>query len=162
MKKLIVGTVALATLGMVVFNGSTAQAADKSENTVVEYAVEGDYTLVIPEKVSLKHNETTGMSVKTVNRNLEPGKEVEVKLTNGLSADGEIELQRVGSASDKVTSSLKSNDVLVPVANPVIGSFTGYAIAETEVSKIEFGIPQGQILAGSYTTTLTFGASYKN
>ncbi len=37
------------------------------------------------------------MSVKTINRNLEPGKEVEVTLSSGLSADGEIELQRVGA-----------------------------------------------------------------
>lgn len=160
MKKEVVSTVALATLGMMFLNGKTVLAADKTENTVVEYAVEGDYTLVIPEKVILSHNSITEMSVKTVNRNLEPGKEVEIKLSSGLSADGEIELQRDGSTSDVITSSLKSNNAIVPVANPVIGRFTGFAMPETEVSKIEFGIPQGQKLAGSYNTTLTFEASY--
>lgn len=157
MKKLVVGTLAIATFGMMVINGSTAHA----DTTKVEYSVEGDYTLVIPQTINLLHNNVTEMSVKTVNRNLEPGKEVEIAITDGLSADGEIELQRTGSISDVLTSSIKSNNNPVTIANPVIGSFTGYAAAETEVSKIEFGIPQGQQLAGSYSTTLTFGASYK-
>lgn len=161
MKKLVVSTLALATLGMMITNGSNAYAANKQEDTVVEYSVEGDYTLVIPEKVNLSSENSTEMSVSTINRNLEPGKEVEIKLTTGLSADGEIELERTGSTSDKVTSSLKSNNNVVTVTDPVIGSFTGYALEETEVSKIEFGIPQGEKKAGAYQATLTFAAAYK-
>lgn len=157
MKKLVVGVSVLATLGMVIFIGNTAHA----DTTKVEYSVESDYTLVIPQSVNLLHDTVTEMSVKTINRNLEPEKEVEIRVTNGLKADGEIELERTGSTSDKLTSSIKSNGTSVTVANPVIGSFTGYAMAETEVSKIEFGIPQGEKLAGSYSTTLVFGASYK-
>lgn len=157
MKKLVVGTLALATLGMMVINGSTAQA----DTTKVEYSVEGDYTLVIPQTVNLLHDNTTEMSIKTINRNLAPGKEVEITISNGLSADGEIELQRTASVSDVLTSSIKSNNAPVLITNPVIGSFTGYATAETEVSKVEFGVPQGQQLAGSYSTTLTFAAAYK-
>lgn len=160
MKKLVVGTLALAILGMMITNGSNAYAADKQENTVVEYSVEGDYTLLIPKKVNLSSENSTEMSVSTINRNLEPGKEVVIRLTAGLSADGEVELQRTDSTSDKVTSSLKSNNNVVTVANPVIGSFTGYALEETEVSKIEFGIPQGEKRAGAYQTTLTFVAAY--
>lgn len=109
----------------------------------MEYSVEGDYTLVVPEKVNLSNDNATEMSVKTINRNLEPGKEVEVTLSSGLSADGEIELQRVGATSDVITSSFKSNNSTVTMANPVIGSFSGYAIEETEVSKIQIGSPQG-------------------
>ncbi|MBO0458104.1 hypothetical protein JZO77_15315 [Enterococcus hulanensis] len=161
MKKLVAGTLALATLGMMVINGSNAYAADKQENTIVEYSVEGDYTLVIPQKINLIHNSSTDMSIKTVNRNLEPDQEVEIKITDGLSADGEIELQRTGSASDVLTSSIKSNNTLVTIADSVIGSFTGYALEEKEVSKIEIGIPEGDQLAGNYSTTLTFGASFK-
>ncbi|EAC2314158.1 hypothetical protein RDV36_002761, partial [Listeria monocytogenes] len=103
----------------------------------------------------------TEMSVKTINRNLEPGKEVEVTLSSGLSADGEIELQRVGAISDVITSSFKSNNSVVPMANPVIGSFSGYAMEETEVSKIQIGNPQGDKKAGAYQTTLTFTAAFK-
>ncbi|WP_071879603.1 hypothetical protein, partial [Enterococcus termitis] len=156
MKKLVVGTLALATLGMMVINGSTAQA----DTTKVEYSVEGDYTLVIPQTVNLLHDNTTEMSIKTINRNLAPNKEVEITISDGLSADGEIELQRTNSASDVLTSSIKSNNNPVSITNPVIGSFTGYAMAETEVSKVEFGVPQGQQLAGNYSTTLTFAAAY--
>ncbi|HAA3121046.1 TPA_asm: hypothetical protein GEJ33_00005, partial [Listeria monocytogenes] len=143
------------------FSGGTAYAADKEGNTVVEYSVEGDYTLVVPEKVNLSNDNATEMSVKTINRNLEPGKEVEVTLSSRLSADGEIELQRVGATSDVITSSFKSNNSVVPMANPVIGSFSGYAIEETEVSKIQIGNPQGDKKAGAYQTTLTFTAAFK-
>ncbi|HAA5077496.1 TPA_asm: hypothetical protein GEU67_13045, partial [Listeria monocytogenes] len=143
------------------FSGGTAYAADKEGNTVVEYSVEGDYTLVVPEKVNLSNDNATEMSVKTINRNLEPGKEVEVTLSSGLSADGEIELPRVGAISDVITSSFKSNNSVVPMANPVIGSFSGYAMEETEVSKIQIGNPQGDKKAGAYQTTLTFTAAFK-
>ncbi|HAO6544858.1 TPA: hypothetical protein IQC52_002844, partial [Listeria monocytogenes] len=118
-------------------------------------------TLVVPEKVNLSNDNATEMSVKTINRNLEPGKEVEVTLSSGLSADGEIELQRVGATSDVITSSFKSNNSTVTMANPVIGSFSGYAIEETEVSKIQIGSPQGDKKAGAYQTTLTFTAAFK-
>ncbi|EAV9809878.1 hypothetical protein OGP71_000539 [Listeria monocytogenes] len=161
MNKLVLSTLSVAAMGMVIFSGGTAYAADKEGNTVVEYSVEGDYTLVVPEKVNLSNDNATEMSVKTINRNLEPGKEVEVTLSRGLSADGEIELQRVGAISDVITSSFKSNNSVVPMANPVIGSFSGYAIEETEVSKIQIGNPQGDKKAGAYQTTLTFTAAFK-
>ncbi len=108
MNKLVLSTLSVAAMGMVIFSGGTAYAADKEGNTVVEYSVEGDYTLVVPEKVNLSNDNATEMSVKTINRNLEPGKEVEVTLSSGLSADGEIELQRVGAISDVITSSFKN------------------------------------------------------
>ncbi|EAC4530680.1 hypothetical protein Q838_03855 [Listeria monocytogenes] len=161
MNKLVLSTLSVAAMGMVIFSGGTAHAADKEGNTVVEYSVEGDYTLVVPEKVNLSNDNATEMSVKTINRNLEPGKEVEVTLSSGLSADGEIELQRVGATSDVITSSFKSNNSTVTMANPVIGSFSGYAIDETEVSKIQIGSPQGDKKAGAYQTTLTFTAAFK-
>ncbi|HHQ0539005.1 TPA: hypothetical protein ACSKSY_000748 [Listeria monocytogenes] len=161
MNKLVLSTLSVAAMGMVFFSGGTACAADKEGNTVVEYSVEGDYTLVVPEKVNLSNDNATEMSVKTINRNLEPGKEVEVTLSSGLSADGEIELQRVGAISDVITSSFKSNNSVVPMANPVIGSFSGYAMEETEVSKIQIGNPQGDKKAGAYQTTLTFTAAFK-
>ncbi|HHP9123876.1 TPA: hypothetical protein ACSJWG_002540 [Listeria monocytogenes] len=161
MNKLVLSTLSVAAMGMVFFSGGTAYAADKEGNTVVEYSVEGDYTLVVPEKVNLSNDNATEMSVKTINRNLEPGKEVEVTLSSRLSADGEIELQRVGATSDVITSSFKSNNSVVPMANPVIGSFSGYAIEETEVSKIQIGNPQGDKKAGAYQTTLTFTAAFK-
>ncbi|EAD7948865.1 hypothetical protein E3303_06135 [Listeria monocytogenes] len=161
MNKLVLSTLSVATMGMVFFSGGTAYAADKEGNTVVEYSVEGDYTLVVPEKVNLSNDNATEMSVKTINRNLEPGKEVEVTLSSGLSADGEIELQRVGATSDVITSSFKSNNSTVTMANPVIGSFSGYAMEETEVSKIQIGNPQGDKKAGAYQTTLTFTAAFK-
>ncbi|AVS30511.1 TPA_asm: hypothetical protein GJA55_10905 [Listeria monocytogenes] len=161
MNKLVLSTLSVAAMGMVFFSGGTAYAADKEGNTVVEYSVEGDYTLVVPEKVNLSNDNATEMSVKTINRNLEPGKEVEVTLSSGLSADGEIELQRVGATSDVITSSFKSNNSTVTMANPVIGSFSGYAIEETEVSKIQIGSPQGDKKAGAYQTTLTFTAAFK-
>lgn len=157
MEKLVGSMMTFATLGMMVINGSTAQA----DTTKVEYSVEGEYTLVIPQTVSLLQDSTTEVSIKTVNRNLEPDQEVEISITDGLSGDGEIKLQRTGSDSDVLTSSIKSKNNLVTIANPVVGSFTGYVMAETEVTKIEFGIPQGDLLAGSYSTTLTFGAGYK-
>ncbi|MBC2108852.1 hypothetical protein [Listeria innocua] len=161
MNKLVLSTLSVAAMGMVFFSGGTAYAADKEGNTVVEYSVEGDYTLVVPEKVNLSSDNATEMSVKTINRNLEPGKEVEVTLSSGLSADGEIELQRVGAISDVITSSFKSNNSTVTMANPVIGSFSGYAMEETEVSKIQIGNPQGDKKAGAYQTTLTFTAAFK-
>ncbi|EAE1669331.1 hypothetical protein Q9T56_002632 [Listeria monocytogenes] len=161
MNKLVLSTLSVAAMGMVIFSGGTAYAADKEGNTVVEYSVEGDYTLVVPEKVNLSNDNATEMSVKTINRNLEPGKEVEVTLSSGLSADGKIELQRVGAISDVITSSFKSNNSVVPMANPVIGSFSGYAMEETEVSKIQIGNPQGDKKAGAYQTTLTFTAAFK-
>lgn len=43
----------------------------------------------------------------------------------------------------------------------MIGSFPEYAIAETEVSKIEFVVLLAQQLAGSYFNTLTFSTAYK-
>lgn len=157
MKKLVsgatIGMIALGTLGL-----STTALAD---TTAVEYDVDSTYTLIIPQRVELNANSVTDMSIKTVNRNLEPGDTIAVSISSGLEADGEIKLERTGSISDTLTSSVKVGGSAVTLANPVVGEFSGYAMAETEVSSIEFGIPQGNKLAGGYSQTLVFTAAPK-
>jgi hypothetical protein len=157
MKKTVLSTLILGVFALMTVNSGTVNA----DTTKVEYSVDSDYTLVIPQSIHLLPDEAVEMSIKTVNRNLKPGQEVEVSLASGLSKDGEIELQRSNSISDVLTSSIKSNGSLIVLSNPVICSFDGYAMDETEVSTIEFGIPKGEKLAGSYNTTLVFEAGYK-
>lgn len=158
MKKTILSTLILGTFAILTINSSSANA----DTTIVEYSVDSDYTLIIPQSINLLPDDAVEMSIKTVNRNLKPGQEVEVSLTSGLSKDGEIELQRSNSTSDTLTSSIKSNGSVITLSDPIICSFDGYAMEETEVSKIEFGTPQGEKLAGSYGTTLVFEAGFKN
>lgn len=148
---LAVGTVAIGSLGM----GQTALA----DTTSVEYAVDSSYTLIIPQRVELNSNSATTMSVKTINRNLEPGDTKTISITNGLESDGQIQLERIGSASDTLTSTITADGTSVTLANPIVGQFSGYEVAETQVSEIEFGIPQGTKLAGGYSTTLVFNVA---
>lgn len=157
MKKLLggvaIGLIALGGIGL----GKTALA----EETSVEYAVDSTYTLIIPQRVELSSNSVTNMSIKTVNRNLELGNTMEVTISSGLDADGEIKLERSINPSDTLTSSVKVGGSLVPLSNPVVGEFSGYEMNEAEVGLIEFGIPQGNKLAGTYTQTLVFTAKQK-
>lgn len=155
MKKGMMSLFYLCAIGSTLFVSRNIQA----EETVVEYEVTGQYTLVIPSRVTLNTNSSTTMAIKTVNRNLEPDKEVEVLLTDGLASDGEIELTRV-NASGALRSSIKVEGNGVKATNPIIGKFSGFVLEETEIASIEFGAPQGQRLAGVYDTTLTFAASY--
>lgn len=156
MMKKVGTTAALGMIGLGILGGSVTAFAD---TTAVEYDVDSTYTLIIPQRVELNSASVTNMSIKTVDRNLEPGSTIEVAITSGLAADGEIELERIGSTSDKLTSSVKVGGADVSLSNPVVGDFSGYAPAETEVSSIEFGIPQGNKLAGGYSQTLVFAAT---
>ena len=151
--KLTLGMIGLTCLG----DGSDIFA----DTTTVEYDVDSSYTLVIPQKVELQSNNTTNMSIKTINRNLEPGVTMAVSISEGLDKDGEIKLERKGSTSDVLTSTVKVEGEAVTLANPTVGEFSGYETDETEVSSIEFGVPQGDKLAGSYSQTLVFSVSAK-
>lgn len=157
MNKLVSG----AAIGMVTLGSLGLGAAAFADSTAVEYDVDSTYTLIIPQKVELNSDSVTNMSIKTKDRNLEPGDTIAVSITSGLEADGEIKLERKGSTSDSLTSSVQVDGVDVSLANPVVGEFSGYALEETEVSSIEFGIPQGNKLAGGYAQTLVFTASQK-
>lgn len=157
MKKLVTKA-ALGMIGLGIFGGSVTAFAD---STSVEYDVDSTYTLIIPQRVELNSASVTNMSIRTVNRNLEPGATVEVAITSGLATTGGIELERIGSTSDKLTSSIKVNGADVTLADPVVGDFAGYEQNETEISSIEFGVPQGSKLAGGYSQTLVFTASKK-
>lgn len=147
------GTIAIGSLGMM----QTASA----DTTSVEYDVDSTFTVIIPQRVELKSDSETTMSIKTVDRNLEPTDVKQISVTSGLDADGQIKLERNGSASDTLTSTFKADGTAVTLANPVVGEFSGYQAAETEVSEIEFGIPQGTKLAGGYATTLVFTVASK-
>lgn len=150
---LIAGTVVIGSLGLAKIT--------LADTTLVECDVDSSYTVIIPQRVELNADSVTTMSIKTSNRNLEPGDSKEISITSGLEASGEIKLERVGSPTDSLTSTIRTNGEPVVLSNPVVGEFSGYAIAETEVSEIEFGIPQGTKLAGGYSTTLVFTISSK-
>lgn len=147
------GTIAIGSFGMM-------QKAF-ADTTSVEYDVDSTFTVIIPQRVELKSDSETTMSIKTIDRNLEPADVKQVSVTSGLDSDGQIKLERNGNPSDTLTSTIKANGAAVTLANPVVAEFSGYQIAETEVSEIEFGIPQGTKLAGGYSTTLVFTVASK-
>lgn len=153
MKKKIISGIISGVIGVSFLGGAVKGFAD---TTAVEYDVDSTYTMIIPQRVELNANTVTNMSIKTVNRNLEPGKSIDVSITSGLASDGEITLERIGSSSDTLTSTLSANGSAVSMSDPVVATFTGYEPLETEVGKIEFGIPQGTKLAGGYAQTLVF------
>lgn len=155
MNKLLGGvTIGMITLGICGL-GTIASA----DTTAVEYDVDSTYTLIIPQRVELNADTVTNMSIKTVNRNLDPGQSIGVSITGGMDSDGQIKLERNGSSSDTLTSSLNVNGSPVLMSDPIVGSFSGYEVAETEIASIEFGVPQGNKLAGGYSQTLVFTAS---
>lgn len=156
--KNVISKLTLGMIGLTCLGGGSDIFAD---TTTVEYDVDSSYTLVIPQKVELQSNNTTNMGIKTINRNLEPGVTMAVSISEGLDKDGEIKLKRKGSTSDVLTSTVKVEGEAVTLANPTVGEFSGYEKDETEVSSIEFGIPQGDKLAGSYSQTLVFSVSAK-
>ena len=155
MKKLLSGV----TIGLLGLGVSGFGAIASADTTSVEYDVDSTYTLIIPQRVELNADAVTNMSIKTVNRNLEPGKSVDVSITSGIENDGEIKLERNGSSSDTLTSTLKAGGSSVLMSDPVVGTFSGYEPSETEIASIEFGIPQGTKLAGGYSQTIVFTAS---
>lgn len=157
MKKLVSG----ATIGMIALGTLGLGKAALADTTAVEYDVDSTYTLVIPQRVELNSDSVTNMSIKTVNRNLAPGDTIAVSIQSGLSTDGEIKLERVGNILDKLTSTVKVGGSAVTMADPVVGEFSGHEMSETEISSIEFGIPQGNKLAGGYLQTLVFKAASK-
>lgn len=151
----------IAVLLMVAAGCSFGQEALANKQTTVNYEHASSYTLIIPAKVQLSFSESTELILSTVDRNLSPSSEVEVKLIDGLTADGEITLSRENASGDTLVSSIKTAGNDVTNANRVVGSFKGFVAEETPISVIDLGIPQGNKLAGDYKTELVFSAAYK-
>ncbi|WP_086349223.1 hypothetical protein [Candidatus Enterococcus clewellii] len=160
MKKIWIKRIIIA-LVMTVVCCCFGQEALANRQTKVSYDHASSYTLIIPAKVQLSFSETTELVLSTVNRNLSPSSEVEVRLIDGLTADGEITLSRENASEGKLVSSIKTAGNDVTSANRVVGSFKGFVAEETPISVIDLGIPQGNKLAGDYKTELVFSASYK-
>lgn len=156
MKKITIGFMTALLIG------SFAPIANAAEQTEVEYEVGSEYVLSIPSKVVLDNHGSTPLPIETDSHNLAPDKVVTVRLSDGLSSDGEITLRRFIDPTTTMTADVLVSDNPLQINHEYLAKFDYTMPQNAELSRLEIGIPQGETKAGTYTTTLTFSSEMSN
>lgn len=140
--------------------------APGDQKTELTFSVKTDYIVVIPESAKLDGS----LVITSPKANTEPGMAVKIRISEGLTNDGKVTLDRDNDTSDyAITADLKQkapdgSDKAV-TANTVIASFADVT-SETTGATLIFGTPtspdENPVKAGSYTGSLTFAISYEN
>lgn len=166
MKKLLVATVAI--LGL--FLGNSARAEEEKTSSV-EYMQSSSYEMEIPARIVLNKNESTSFVIWT-KLNITPSENLEVRVIEGVSDEGNIDLNRKNS-NDKVTTSLykkksglMTEDKLLTKSENLVETFAGKTSDSNGGIKngtpMLIGPPVGKLLAGSYSGTITFQTELVN
>lgn len=144
---------AAALVAPVHANNTTAGTMD------VTYTEPNKYIVSIPSSVDLTNVKSTVITSKDIN--IEPEKQVEVKISNGINADGKVTLTREkGEPSDvtESTVSLTENGQAI-AADAVVATFEGQNTTVTSGGTLYFSALPTDLAAGTWTGTITFSVS---
>ena len=147
--KWIGGAVSMMILGTMEL---PVHAEDRME---VTYREPNAYTVTIPTVVDLRAGATSN-EIAVPDVNLEPGKEIKIKISNGVDASGTIKLSRENDTNTKVVTTISTTEGGTGIAlNNDFATFTAdgeQALYYSEITA-ESG---GQVRAGNYSGTITF------
>ena len=129
-----------------------------AEEMTVTYRQPNAYKITIPSSVDLSAGETSNkIEVKDVN--LEPGKEIKVKISSGVNANGVIELSREQDTNTKAVTTISTSKGGNGIAlNTDFVSFTTNGEQTLYYSAIEAKDGE-QIKAGSYKGQIVFAVT---
>ena len=141
-------------------NSFTESDIGRKENIKTKQAT---YIITIPQKTLTAGNESSKneMSVDTNNFDLGYGGKVDVKVskTDSISSDGKLTLTRQ-QATETITSALLVDSSSFTDINNPVATFT-MDNKDSEKVSISFAKPaETEILAGTYSGTITFKVSY--
>lgn len=157
-KKMISSALALLLTGAIVL---PVHAADT--NVSVTYREPNAYTLTIPASVELSSDAQVSNEISVADVNLEPGKKIEIKITNGIVDNaGTIELSRAQDHSTKAVTTVSTHnfDSGIP-ANTVFATFTANGTQTLSFSAVS-AKTGGMVKAGSYSGTIAFTVDAPN
>lgn len=126
-----------------------------AETMDVTYREANSYMVNIPSSVDLS-NGAASEKLEVKNVNLEPGKEIKIKISQGVDTNGVIELSRENDTATKtVTTVSKTADGAGIALNTDFVSFTANGSQNLFFSALE-AKGGGQVKAGNYSGQLTF------
>lgn len=146
--KLISGTMSVMMLGAMVL-------PVHAEEMTVKYRESNKYTVTIPSSVDLS-NRATSNKIEVKDVNLEPNKEITIKISKGVDKDGIIELSRENDTDTKAitTISMTADGPGIALNN----DFVTFIVDGTQTLYYSAIQPKtgDTIKAGDYSGTLTF------
>lgn len=132
----------------------------QSDNINVSYTVPERYTLSIPAStngVTLSASDNVTTTVGVIDVSLLSGSEIQVSVTAGVDAAGTVELKQNGG-TETIVSDLTVDSSPVKI-NEVFATFTANSSKTLTFSPVQAKSPSTEMVAGDYSTTLTFSAS---
>ena len=144
-RKLIAGALCFAMMGAAAL---PAQAQDVS----VTYREPNRYTLSIPTSIDLNASKELSVSVSEVN--LEPGAEIKISISAGISEQGVVSLVREDDETTTAVTTLSVDGAPVQPGVP-FATFTSDASKTLTFSALS-NSDGGEVKAGSYSGTITF------
>lgn len=159
-------TVKTSVVGMMMAAALVApvHAADNTTEGTMEvtYTEPNKYIVSIPSSVDLTNVKSTTITSKDIN--VEPEKQVEVRISKGINSDGKVTLTREkGVAADTTTStvSLTENGPAI-AADAVVATFEGQITTDTTGGTLYFSALPTDLAAGKWTGTITFSVSVED
>lgn len=156
-------TVNTSVVGMMMAAALVApvHAADNTTKGTMEvtYTEPNKYIVSIPSSVDLTKQSSSTITSKEIN--IEPGKQVEVKISNGINADGKVTLTREKAvAADTTTStvSLTENGQAI-AADAVVATFEGQITTDTPGGTLYFSALPTDLAAGTWKGQIIFSIS---
>lgn len=126
-----------------------------AEEMNVTYRQPNAYTVTIPQSVDLSAGKTSN-KIEVKNVNLEPNKEIAIKITSGVDSSGVIELSREQDTDTKAVTTISTTDGGTGIAlNTDFVAFTADGEQNLFYSAIE-AKDGGQVKAGNYSGQLVF------
>lgn len=146
--KLIAGTMGVMMLGAMVL---PVHAQEMS----VTYRQPNAYTVTIPTNIDLSAGADSN-EISVTNVNLEPNKEIKIKISQGVDNNGVIELSRAEDTDTKAVTTISKTAGGTGIAqNTDFATFTANGTQTLYYSAIK-AKDGDTIKAGSYSGTLTF------
>lgn len=146
--KLIAGAMSVVMLGAMAL-------PVHAQDMTVTYREPNSYMVTIPTSVDL----SAGAALNTIevsNVNLEPNKEIKIKISNGVDSNGVIELSRENDTATKAVTTISKTEGGAGIAqNTDFATFITDGEQELYYSAIE-AKDGGAVKAGNYNVQLTF------
>lgn len=159
-KRLVMGMMsAVLMAGMVL----PVHAANTTEGDMdVSYTEANVYVISIPQSVTLQQGEeTAAQQIKGTSINIEPGKEVQVKVSNGIDNGAVFLALEGGTDADKVTSTVSLTSAGAGIdSSTVVAKFSGQSKDPAAGTGTLYftGLPD-DMKAGTWKGQLTFTVS---
>ncbi|SHH57228.1 hypothetical protein SAMN02745196_00820 [Clostridium collagenovorans DSM 3089] len=126
-----------------------------AETMDVTYREPNNYTVTIPSSVDLS-NGATSKQIEVKDVNLEPSREIKVKITQGVDSNGVVELSREDDTETKAVTTISITQSGTGIAKDTdFVSFTANGTQDLYFSDLE-AKNGGTIKAGNYNGQLVF------